>query len=121
MTDAAILALWQQIADDIHAIRTATERRSKGPLTNIQLDYLGRLYPAICGARGSEPFLVRDLADEHAQLRPLLAGRSAKKLGRLLGDTEGVVVDGYVVRRAGHDISTQLWEVLMLPASISRD
>jgi hypothetical protein len=102
----------REIRDELRGLRADLAARR---LTPSNVDLLERLLAAIAGARGSVAFAARDLEDEHPELAPIIAGRSAKQLGRMFGEAEGVPIAGYIVQRAGLAVSTQLWEVLATP------
>jgi hypothetical protein len=57
-----------------------------------------KILHAIAGARGSEPFKVRELY-KNPVLKKVFEGLSSKQLGKLLAACEGKDVDGRTVKR----------------------
>jgi len=109
---AAILQVRDELRDEIRRLRSDLAAQRSGRLSADDRELLARLLPAIGGARGSEPFCTRDLADEHPELAPIIGGLSNKALGRLLARAQGSQVDGYLVQRAGVEINVVLWRVV---------
>jgi hypothetical protein len=110
-------ALTHQIAAlvaDVAVLKAAeaarVQRQQVAGLRRGDAAALVKILPAIAGAWGSEPFLSEHLADT-AGLRIVLAGRSPKKIGRLLARAEGVPLAGYVVEADGKDGNRRRWRV----------
>ncbi|MEJ7667699.1 MAG: hypothetical protein WKH97_02990 [Casimicrobiaceae bacterium] len=111
MSDAVLAAILQ-VRDELRGLRRDFAANRSGRLSADDRELLARLLPAIGGARGSEPFVARDLAEEHPELAPIIGGLSNKALGRLLARAQGSQVDGYLVQRAGVEINVVLWRVV---------
>jgi hypothetical protein len=108
---AAVVALMrQQIAtlqQEVSALKAAEAKRRK---PTIKL--LRRLLPALAGSFGSNVWRATD-ALAHPALRPLLRGWDARRLGIFLANkATGVVVDGLVLERIGHEGHVALWKVV---------
>lgn len=86
------------------------EHRQASALGRLDRELLTRLLPAVAAFFGSEPFTAKDLLEE-PRLRPVIAGRNAKQIGKLLGRAHGPI-DGFLVEKAGLVVSTQLWRVV---------
>ncbi len=111
MTDAVLAAILQ-VRDELRGLRRDFAANRSGRLSADDRELLARLLPAIGGARGSEPFCTRDIADEHPELRQIIGKLSIKQLGRLFARAEHIDVDGYLVQRAGVEINVVLWRVV---------
>ncbi len=112
---AALVALLCEIRDEQRAQRTLIEEhlaRRTRTLTRRDRERLARLLPAIAGVFGSTIFVVRE-AFEHAApaLRIVLAGESAKGIGRLFRRGADVPCEGFVVRDQGSELNCTLWQI----------
>ena len=111
MSDAALAAILIEVREELRALRRDLAARS-GRLSPDDRELLGRLLPAIGGARGSEPFAARDLAEEHPELAPIIGGLSNKALGRLLARAQGSEINGYLAQHVGVEINVGLWRIV---------
>lgn len=95
------------------AARVEALERARVRLSRADRARLIRILPAAAGARGSELFLARDLAQsDDAGLSLVCRGLSAKTLGRLLlrASIAGRV-SGYVVTAEGEESGATLWRI----------
>ena len=100
---AEIVALRRQVS----ALAAAEARQQKPTVALLQ-----RLLPALAGAFGSNAWRTTD-ALAHPNLRPLLHGWTARRLGIFLGSrADGVVVDGYRLDMIGREGHVALWRVV---------
>lgn len=102
--------------DDVFAevvrVRQLVEGSAFCRLSRVDQARLGAILPVVAATVGSAPFLVRELLGlESAGLRLVLAGLSAKALGKLLRRGEGVPVAGLVVEQVGVEAGAMLWKV----------
>jgi len=113
--DGPALETLRDILTELRGLRAdLMQRRTPAPTLNrTDRARLAALFPAIAGVYGSEPFTCRDLVDDEAgpALRLVVAGLDARQLGSLFARAVGVVVDGYVLERAGSELHTRLWRV----------
>jgi hypothetical protein len=64
---------------------------------------------------GSSWFTVRELrASERAAVQLVLAGWSSRRLGKLLARAVGMVIDGFVIERAGKVHGAACWSVVAI-------
>jgi hypothetical protein len=113
-TEADSVALLRELVAEVRALRRAIERQTPArSLTRGDRVHLAAILPAVAGVQGSELFTARELLEDDAPaLRLVLAGLSAKQIGRLLHRAEGRAFDGYTVQRDGSEAGASLWRVL---------
>lgn len=106
--------LKRAILAELRAIRLVLARQARPTsLTRADRDRLAAILPATAGLKGSELFTARELLEDDAPaLRLVLAGLSAKQIGRLLQRAEGRPIDGYTVQHDGSEAGANLWRVL---------
>jgi hypothetical protein len=115
-----IALLVAELVTEVRGLRS--DLRRDRPVSTLSRDdraLLARVLPAIAGARGSEPFASRDLAEDVPALRVVLRGLSVKSIGRLLSRAKGIPIDGWIVERYGTEINVVLWRVLGSVSSVS--
>jgi hypothetical protein len=113
----ASLALQLSAVEQRVAALEATEaarqqrQRLKG-LRRGDAALVARLLAAIAQAWATTPFLSEHLHESlDVNLRYLLAGRSTRKIGRLLGRAEGMPFGAFVVEAAGKVGNRRQWVV----------
>jgi hypothetical protein len=107
MSDLARLAA--EIADLRARVEVLEAARRPDRLSPGDRERLARILLAIAGARGSETFAVRELADPAISIA--CTGLSPRRLGRLLLRGAGLAIDGHVVERVGEEGGCALWSV----------
>lgn len=114
-------AVLDQVLLELRALRQLIEAgRAESRLSRGDHDHLGAILPVVAAKVGSSPFLVRELLRvESAALRLVLAGLSAKALGRLLRRAEGQPVNGLVVEHVGVEAGAVLWRVVKVVSVVS--
>lgn len=116
-TDPALLALLEQIAADVRALREAAEH---GREIRPQADTSADLLRVIRAAVGDCVFTCADLV-EHAALPTAaelqaamiaaVGSTNARRIGKLLRKVEGIGAGGLTVRRVGEDRGGAIWMV----------
>ena len=109
------LAALLEILTEIRGLRAdlIRDRRPRRELSRADRDRLSHLLPAIAATKGSEEFVVSELAG-HAPLR-LVVDRlqlTTVQVGQLFDRATGVPVAGYVVERRQFELHRRLWRVV---------
>jgi len=119
--DAGVIeALLRELVAEVRGLRAdlAARRSAPAALNRADRARLARMLPAIAGVYGSDRFAARDLVDADAPpaLRLVTRGLTAQPLGSLFSRGAGVVIDGFVLERAGNELHATLWQVFRVPA-----
>jgi len=124
MPEADVLGLLGAILRELQAIREAIESRQPGrTLRHKDRAAMARILPVLA-AHFPEPFAVWELLDcaaapdaLGANLRLVLEGRTAQRIGKLFQRAADCEIDGMRLRRKGRDGDGAKWQCIVVPSS----
>ena len=123
---AEILAALHGLAAEVKALRADMAGRNRPPaLRKEQSDALAAILPVLAGIYGDARFACWEVLDaakqndvDGANIRIVLAGRTAQQLGKLLQAGLGRDFNGVQIIRDGADGDGKLWRCISNPLSL---